>query len=407
MNIARGVVRKEPNYVYYWLKFLVGFSFGLISPVYAILLFSKGLNAFQVGMINLVFVLGNVFFSLPAGALADSWGRKKTFIVSTLFQGSAFLAYAFGQSWPFFALGEFLSSIGFVAMIGVLEAWVVDAWRSPAIRLDTEEEEYGFLFSRAEVAGNSASIIGGILGGLLGAVSLQLPFLIGAITNFSVLPMALILMKEEWVERKLKIKQVISKSLKTLIEGTKEGLKNRLISRVALFAGMTMVGLKALDMYWSKRFVDLALGRVWITGYLWPLMMIFMVMGSFMVKWWSERKKDYLVGLKGMALLMSVTIFLSAVLKNFYFPVFFFLLYEIGRGFYRPALLGYFNKVVSYQKRATILAFSNMAIWSGAAIGLLTLGWIAKRFSIEWAWLGASVVFLLALIPILRLKKMC
>jgi len=398
--IGKGIYKKEPNYVYYWLKFLIGLSFGLISPVYALLLFSTGLDAFQVGMINLVFVLGNIFFSLPAGALADVWGRKKTFLISSLFQGLAFLIYALFRSWPFFALAEFFSSLGFVLMMGILEAWVVDSWKQ-----NRPTEDYGFLFSRAETAGNSASMLGGLIGGVLGGIDLQLPFLVGAITNFSVLPMGLILIEETWPEKKLKIKAIIKKSVKTAIEGTKESLRNQLVKQVVLFSSIAMIGFKALDMYWSKRFVGLFQQRIWITGYLWPGMMLFMLVGNFTVKWWSDKKKNYLKGFIGMALLASLTVFLSAILKNFYGAVFFFLFYEISRGIYRPALFGYFNKIIPSDKRATILAFDNMAVWSGAAVGLFTLGWVAKRFSIEIAWIGASLMFLLALVPVMKLRK--
>jgi len=403
--ISRGVIRKEPNYVFYWLHFMRGLAYGLVSPIYAVLLFSSGLDAFQVGLINLIFILTNLFFQLPAGALADSWGRKKAFLTSSFFNSLAFFAYAFGRRWPIFALAEFFSGLGYVLMMGILEAWAVDAWKGRLNSHQRSEAEYGFLFSRAETALCSASMVGGLMGGILGSISLHLPFFAGGLIFLLIFIMAYILIEEKVPEGKVKLKIIMKKSVRIAKEGTKEGFKNRRIWQVALFAGMAMIAFKVVDMFWAKRFVDLFQGRVWITGYMWPLMTFFMIIGVSLLKWWTDRKKDYLKGFMFVSLWAGATVFLSSIFKNFYPAVFFFFLYELSRGIQRPALFSYFNKIIPSKKRATILSFTITVVWLGGAIGLLTLGWIAKKFSIETAWLGASGVFLLSLAPILYLRR--
>jgi len=107
MAISQGVVQKESNYVYYWLFALWGLNYGLVSPVYVVFLFSTGLDAFQVSLVNIVFILGCLLLQLPAGAIADSWGRRKTYLASTIFNSICFLIYAFASHWPAFVLAEF------------------------------------------------------------------------------------------------------------------------------------------------------------------------------------------------------------------------------------------------------------------------------------------------------------
>ena len=405
ISIGKGVYKKEPNYVYYWLYFIRGLAHGLIAPIYTIFLFNFGLNAFQVSLTNLAFILGNLFFQIPAGALADTWGRKKTFLASCLFNSLCFFVYGFGQSWQVFIIAEILSALGFVLATGILEAWAVDAYAQ--FRPDElgEAREYGFLFSRGETAATGASMLAGLAGGLIASYSLRLPFFIGGLVFLINLAMGYFLIEESWPKAKINILQIIKKSLKTAKEGTKEGLKDKFIWQIALYSGILMIGFKVLDMFWSKRFVDLAQGRVWVTGYIWVLMTVFIIGGNLLVKWWRDKKKDYLNGFIFITLIASLSIFLSSLSRSFYPAVFFFLFYEISRGFFRPSLFGYFNKLIKSNKRATVLSFTLAITWLGGALGLLILGWVAKKYSIEASWLGASLIILIGLVPILKLKS--
>lgn len=401
IGIGRGVIAKEPNYVFYGLRFLSGLGYGLIAPVYVLLLFSLGLDAYQVSITNLFFVLGNVVLNLPAGSLADNWGRKKTFLISSLFTSGSFLSFVLIKTWPLIIVAEILSAIGYVLMVGVLEAWVVDAWKEKSAK----PEDYGFLFTRAETAGFLANLIGGISGGLLGSFSLRLPFLIGGFFNFLILPIGYLLMKEKWIKKETNLKLLAINSFKTLKAGTKESFKNKFIWQIALSAGMSMVGLRIIDVFWSKRFVDMTFQKVETAGYLWTMITVFMIIGNFLWQKWINKTGDYLRGLMFNSLFAGLMIILSSINKNFYLAAGFFIFYEMARGLQRPALFGYFNNFIPSQKRATILSFVITATWLGGAIGLITLGWVARKFSIEISWIMAAIILLFSITPILFLKK--
>ncbi len=402
--ISKGLLRKEPNYVYYWLCFLRGISFGLVSPIYSVFLFSTGLNALQVNLINLVFVLSNLVFQIPAGALADSWGRKKTFLLSMLFNFFGFSLYFFGYSWQLFAAAEFLAALGYVLMTGILEAWVVDAWKARPIA-GLINTNYSFLFTRSATAGYLSSIIGGLAGGLIGAISLRLPFLLGGIIFITVFLLGFYFMEEEVINKKISLKEVLKRSLRTVKIGARETVTNNLIFPFALFALIMMIGIKTVDIYWAKRFVDMAEGRVWITGYIWVLVSLFMIMGNILLQKWTDKNKSYVNWFALTAIFGAAAILLTSLSKSLYPAISYFLFYEAVRGVFGPSLYGYVNNLISSENRATILSFVITCTWIGAAIGLVGLGWVAKNFSIETAWFGAALFMLVALIPILKLKK--
>lgn len=400
MSISKGILTKEPNYVFYWLNFLRGLSYGLVAPIYTVFLFSFGLNAWQVSLTNLVFVLSIILLQLPAGALADAMGRKKATLLALIASSISFFIYSFGQNWITFMIAELFSGIGFVLMTGILEAWATDAWIKK-----TGFSGHGFLFSRADTANNFANMAGGLSGGLLGSLSLQLPFFIGGIIFIITAFIAYISMEETWINVAIKPGKIISQSWQTMKLGTKLSLSNKYIWRVALFSGMAMIGFKIMDIFWAKRFVDLAKGQVWVTGYVWFLATLFMIIGNQILKWWLDHKKDYLTGFIIIMAWAGINIFLLSMVKDFYLALIFFLFYEITRGIQRPALFGYLNKIIASQQRATMLSFMITISWVGGAIGLVILGWVAKRYSIEISWIIASIILLFSIVPILSLKK--
>jgi len=401
--ISKGLLRKEPNYVYYWLCFLRGISFGLVSPIYSVFLFSTGLNALQVNLINLVFVLSNLVFQIPAGALADSWGRKKTFLLSMLFNFFGFSLYFFGYSWQVFAAAEFLAALGYVLMTGILEAWVVDAWKARPIT-GLINTNYSFLFTRSATAGYLSSIIGGLAGGLIGAVSLRLPFLLGGIIFITVFLLGFYFMEEKMVYKKISLKEICKKSLKTVKNGARETLTNQKIFPIALFALIIMISFKIMDIYWAKRFVDLAGGRVWVTGYIWVAASLFMILGNLLLQKWNKENKSYKEWFIKTTFFAGIAILLTSFSKNLYPALSFFLLYETLRGVFGPSLYGYINNLIPSENRATIISFVITCTWIGSALGLIGLGWVAKTFSIATAWQAAAVFTILAIIPILKLK---
>ena len=74
-------------------------------------------------------------------------------------------------------------------------------------------------------------------------------------------------------------------------------------------------------------------------------------------------------------------------------------MHEVGRGMLKPTHKAYINSFVPKDKRATVLSFDSMLGKLGAAAGLVVMGLLAKRYSIEFTWIIAAVL-LLALIPL-------
>ncbi len=149
-------------------------------PIFVLFWQSHGLNLQQIMLLQAGFALTVFILEIPTGYLADRWGRRNTLVLGCCFGFAAYLTYATGETFSRFLLAEILVGIGSSLLSGTIEAMTYDT----LLELGREREY-------RKIAGNQAfyefntEAASGILGGLLGAVSLVLPLWLTAI------PMAL------------------------------------------------------------------------------------------------------------------------------------------------------------------------------------------------------------------------
>jgi MFS family permease len=106
----------------------------LIWGVNTIFPLNSGLNNFQAFAANAFFTAGMVIFEMPNGIIADSWGRRASYLIGTvtlvvttlLYVG---LWYVDGPFWAW-AVSSVLIGLGFTFFSGATEAWLVDALRA-------------------------------------------------------------------------------------------------------------------------------------------------------------------------------------------------------------------------------------------------------------------------------------
>ncbi len=70
--------------VFWYVGFsaLLNAAIALHSTVYTLYLISKGLNLFEVNLVNVVFYVTLSLFEIPTGAYADIFGRKSSLVLS-------------------------------------------------------------------------------------------------------------------------------------------------------------------------------------------------------------------------------------------------------------------------------------------------------------------------------------
>ena len=90
---------KETVRHYLLLKSVSAFGVSFISAVYVTFLISKGLNLFEVNLVNFVFFTTLFICEIPTGAFADVFGRKLSFVISCMLFALGMFVYGTAKSF--------------------------------------------------------------------------------------------------------------------------------------------------------------------------------------------------------------------------------------------------------------------------------------------------------------------
>jgi MFS family permease len=102
-----------------------------IWGINTLFLLDAGLTNTEAFAANAFFTVGTMLFEIPTGIVADTWGRRASYLIGTI----TLLISTFLYLWmwqikaPFYgwALSSAFLGLGFTFFSGATEAWIVDA----------------------------------------------------------------------------------------------------------------------------------------------------------------------------------------------------------------------------------------------------------------------------------------
>ena len=160
---------------YIVLTLLQTLAASLIWGVNTLFLLDAGLSLTEAFVANAAFTAGMVLFEVPTGVIADTFGRRTSFILGAatlLVTTAAYLGLWYveaGIGW--WILVSALIGLGFTFFSGATEAWLVDALAATGYEGGIES-----VFGKGQVVMGVATLLGTIGGGFLGQVNLGLPY---------------------------------------------------------------------------------------------------------------------------------------------------------------------------------------------------------------------------------------
>jgi MFS family permease len=167
-----------------YLTLLLGntLAASLIWGINTIFLLDAGLSNLEAFAANAAFTGGMVIFEVPTGIVADTIGRRTSYLLGTLTLTASTLLYVLlwqieAPFWQW-AVVSLLLGLGFTFFSGAVEAWLVDALTATGYTGDLET-----VFGRGQIVTGIGMLTGSVAGGFLAAqVSLGFPFVLrGAI----------------------------------------------------------------------------------------------------------------------------------------------------------------------------------------------------------------------------------
>jgi MFS family permease len=151
----------RPARLYLGAEFLMWLAHGIFSVLFNLYLVEAGANEGFVGRAISASALGMVVAALPAGWLADRWGRRRTLMLGVALEAVGHLLRALSTG------GSVVYSAGFIAGLGQSLFQIAAA---PFLTDHSTPRERTHLFSMFFASALLAGVIGNAVGGVLPAL---------------------------------------------------------------------------------------------------------------------------------------------------------------------------------------------------------------------------------------------
>lgn len=176
------------------VQFFVYVGFGLIIPVLPEVIVQQGFHQMHVGGLLTIYSLASFFTAPLWGRLSDKVGRKKLILVGLLgFSLSFMLVSLFIDSLPMLYASRIVGGLFSGALYTAVTGFIGDISNE-----DNRNKYMGFMGMSIGLG----FIFGPAIGGLLGEISIRMPFTVSAILIFMLFFYALAILKEPEVYRK-------------------------------------------------------------------------------------------------------------------------------------------------------------------------------------------------------------
>jgi MFS family permease len=396
-----GVIRS-----YYAIAGTYTLAASLIWGVNTLFLLNAGLDIFEVFLANAAYTVGTVLFEVPTGVLADTRGRRVSFLVGVLVLLVTTLAYALaaelGMGLLTFALVSVLVGLGFTFYSGAVEAWLVDALDATGFRGALDP-----VFARGSMVTGFAMLLGSIGGGALGMIDLAIPYVARAALLAVSFGIAFFWMKDLGFQpRTTHLGSVPQEMRRVARESARIGFG---IPPIRWLVGVQLVewGFLMWAWYaWQPYFLELwgDPNAVWLAGLISAAMSLAMIAGNSLVDVLTRycgRRTTLMAWGMGAQVLAALVVGLTS---SFWVAVVAFLALIASAGVIGPVRSTSLHKLISKEHRASIVSFDSMVSSAGSIAGQTGLGWVSRARSIPDGFVLGGFASLLAF-PILYVLR--
>ncbi|MBU0506502.1 MFS transporter, partial [bacterium] len=342
---------------------------------------SKGLNLAQVASLVVIQSLAQLIFEIPSGAIADFFGRKNTLIIAGVFRAVYMAVILFGFGYGAFLIGWMFYGIAEAFESGSDAAFVYDTLKECGRENDYQKVE-GRGFSFTILGWGAGAFFGGFiiphsydLAVLLNIVAV----LISCIINFT--------FKEPKRESKTASKNYISH----MKIATSFVFKHKQLLWLTLLLGGMTGAMQLSHLFFQPYMLEAGLDIKYF-----GLIYVFFLGTTSLVSAYSHRVERFLGSKLSVVIiptLLGLSLVLNGLLVNFVGIAFIFL-NQFVFGFTRPVVLNVINKLVTSEKRATVISISGFLNGVIALFGPV-FGYFGDLYSIEIALLLEGIVVLI------------
>ncbi|MEN8240009.1 MAG: MFS transporter [Actinomycetota bacterium] len=390
---------------YYTYSGIYMLAASIIWGVNTLFLLDAGLSIAEVFIANAAFSIGTVLFEIPTGVVADTIGRRASFLLSLVVLSGSTMAFVVlanaGAGVISFSVASVFIGLGFTFYSGAMEAWLVDGVQGLGY-----EGEMDATFAQSQIVAGVAMLFGTIGGGLLGQIDLALPFIVRSILLVVLLVLAFFGMHDIGFEpRHVALRSLPSEANRIADAGIRHGWRSRPL-RLLIVSGGIQMGFYFWAWYaWQPYFLELLeRDAVWVAGVVAALLSLAMIAGNSLVSFMSRYCGRRTTLLLWTAAGFSIGSFGVGLAPNFPIALAFLLIIVLSMGVQTPVRQTFIHAVAPTEQRATVVSFDSLISGIGGATGQPALGVYSERAGYAAAYVLGGVVTAVAA-PIVMLAR--
>ncbi|HEX5723381.1 MAG TPA: MFS transporter [Acidimicrobiia bacterium] len=401
MNPEAAQVRRT----YLLLILLSTLASSFIWGINTLFLLSAGLTNTQAFLVNAFYTAGAFLFEVPTGVVADTRGRRTSYLwgtITLLFSTLLYLLMWQTQApvWGW-AIASILLGLGFTFFSGATEAWLVDALDSTGYDGPLEE-----VLARGQVVSGGAMLVGAVAGGVVAQFSsLAVPYVIRAVLLGLTFVVALRFMHDLGFTR-MDQANLVAEVKSVLTESVRTGLGNPnlrwLILSSFFLSGVAFYGFYAMQPYLLQLYGDeSAFG---LAGLAAAVFAGAQILGGLVVPWiqkiFSRRTTAILVGTS----LSTLSLVMVGLGRSFWLVATALMVWSFFHSAVFPVRQAFLNGCIPSSQRATVLSLDALVGSAGGAVAQPFLGRVADRSGYGPSYLVAAAIHAVAL-PFIYLAR--
>jgi len=370
----------------------------LIWGINTIFLLDAGLSNLEAFSANAFFTAGMMIFEVPTGIVADTRGRRFSFLLGTIALSAATLLYVLlwyveAPFWQWAVVSIFIG-LGFTFFSGAVEAWLVDALTAAGYKGEMEA-----VFGRGQIVTGVAMLTGSVAGGFIAQqFGLGVPFVARGLILVVMFGVAYALMHDigftpEKGGRPLAEMRKVAKA--SIDYGIRVPAVKWLMVEALFTGGVGIYGFYALQPYLLELYGDPEAYQ--IAGLVAAIVAGAQILGGFAaprIRLLFHRRTSALITTTALGI---AALALIGVFESFWGVITLIVVWALVFAASVPIRQTYLNGLIPSRQRATILSFDSLMKSSGGVWAQPLLGRSADVWGYAPSYVIGAGISLLAL----------
>src|ERR671918_1329704 len=376
-----------------------------IWGINTIFLLDAGLSNLEAFAANAFFTAGMVLFEVPTGVVADTVGRRASYLLGTVTLATSTLLYVLlwqvGAPFVLWAVVSMLIGLGFTFFSGAVEAWLVDALTATGYTGPMES-----VFGRGQIVMGVAMLTGSVAGGFIASqTNLGEPFVLRGVILVAMFGLAFRMMHDIGFEadkgsRPLaEMRKITSASIDY---GWRVPAVKWLMVEALFTGGVGIYAFYALQPYLLELYGDPTAYE--IAGLAAAIVAGAQMVGGAAAPWIRglfQRRTSALILMAGLS---TITLGLIGAIENFWAVIGLTTVWALLFAATMPIRQTYINGMIPSRQRATILSFDSMMVSTGGVWAQPVLGRAADAWGYAQSYVLAAGISAVA-VPFLALSR--